>query len=183
MSRLSGLRGLAARSCAALAVLLLFLTPGHAGGAGAPAARYLVLIVLDGFRPDYLQLAPMPNLRALMRAGMVYRRAWVGQLETETPTGHATIATGVYPRKNGVIGFGWRGPNGGYSWMPTNLAQLDAGDMEAIIESGGAPTISDLMHRTYPGSKSVSLSGEKYYAADAMGTGADYILYGKSTKH
>jgi hypothetical protein len=52
--------------------------------------------------------------------------------------------------------------------------------MESLIEAGGAPTISDLIHQRYPGSKTVSLSGEKYYAADAMGTGADYVLYGKA---
>ncbi|GAC1468355.1 MAG: hypothetical protein PVSMB7_16210 [Chloroflexota bacterium] len=158
---------------------LVRITPSHAA-----SDRYLAVIVLDGFRPDYLQLAPMPNLHTLMHAGITYRSAWVGQLETETPTGHATIVTGVYPRKHGVIGFGWRSAaTGMFVWMPTDLRQLGAGAMESTIESGGAATLSDLMHAQYPGSKSVSLSGEKYYAADAMGAGADYILYGHALKH
>jgi arylsulfatase A-like enzyme len=143
--------------------------------------RYLVLIVVDGFRPDYADLAPMHHLQMLMRSGMTYNRAWVGQLETETPTGHATIVTGVYPKKHGVLGFGWRDLQiNNFNWMPTDLRQLNAGDMERLIEGGGAPTISDLVHQRYPGSKTVGLSGEKYYAADAMGTGADYVLYGKA---
>jgi hypothetical protein len=78
------------------------------------------------------------------------------------------------------MGFGWRSASGqSFSWMPTDLTQLEAGAMENLIESGGVPTVSDLMHRAFPSGKSASLSGEKYYAADAMGTGADYILYGK----
>ncbi len=165
-----------------VAVTALGSAPLRARGASGFPARYLVLIVMDGFRPDYMSLAPMRHVRALMRSGMAYKRAWVGQLETETPTGHATIVTGTYPKKHGVVGFGWRAPNGSYVWMPTDLRQLKAGLMESLIEAGGAPTISDLMHRKYPGSKSASMSGEKYYAADAMGTGADYILYSHALK-
>ncbi len=165
-------------------LLTVGIIPGRAFRASTPPARYLVLIVADGFRPDYFQLAPMHHLHMLMASGMTYSNAWVGQLESETPTGHATIATGVYPRKHGVIGFGWRDPaTQTFTWMPTNLQQLGAGMMEKQIEAGGAPSISDLVHRTYPGSKTVAISGEKYYAADAMGTGADYILYGKGSAH
>ena len=167
-----------------LAALIVLIVPSGSsvGSARSPVSRpdlYGVLIVLDGFRPDYLQLAPMQHLRALMRSGASYTRAWVGQLETQTPTGHATLVTGVYPQKHGIMGFGWRDPTGqNFSWMPTDLRELDAGAMENLIESAGVPTISDLVHRTFPGAKSVSLSGEKYYAADAMGTGADYVVYG-----
>lgn len=161
--------------------VLAGVTASRARSAASPPDRYLVLIVMDGFRPDYMKLAPMHHLHMLMRAGASYSRAWVGQLETETPTGHATIVTGVYPRKHGVIGFGWRNPAGtNFSWMPTDTRSLDAGEMERLIESAGVPTISDLLHVQYPGSKIASLSGEKYYAADAMGPGADYILYGKA---
>lgn len=155
---------------------------GYARAPSTPPTRYLVLIVMDGFRPDYMQLAPMRHLHALMRSGFSYSNAWVGQMESETPTGHATIVTGVYPRKHGVIGFGWRDATGSnFTWMPTDMRQLSAGVMERLIEGGGVPTISDLIHRYYPGSRTVSMSGEKYYAADAMGTGADYILYGKAS--
>ncbi|MBV9281793.1 MAG: alkaline phosphatase family protein [Chloroflexi bacterium] len=177
--RLPRLPAAALRITAALLLSLSSFAIGRAAGGRAPALRYLVIIVMDGFRPDYMALAPMRHLHSLMRSGTTFTDAWVGQLETETPTGHATIVTGVYPRKHGVIGFGWRGPTGAFTWIPTDLRQLDAGDMESLIEAGGVPTLSDLLHRAYPGAKSASLSGEKYYAADAMGTGADYVLYGK----
>jgi arylsulfatase A-like enzyme len=123
----------------------------------------------------------MHHLHALMRSGTSYSRAWVGQLETETPTSHATIVTGVYPRQHHVVGFVWRNPAGdNITWMPSDYSQVSAGAMESLIESAGVPTLSDLVHKVYPGSRSISLSGEKFYAADAMGTGADYILWGKA---
>ncbi|MGH2449583.1 MAG: alkaline phosphatase family protein [Chloroflexota bacterium] len=166
-----------------LAAGLASLAASRAETPSAGIAPRLVLMVMDGFRPDYMNLAPMPHLHALMASGMTYRRAWVGQLTSETPTGHATIATGVYPRKHNVIDFGWRNPTGqGFTWMPTDLRQLAAGDMERQIEAGGAPTISDLIHKKWPGAITDSMSGEKYYASDAMGTGADYILWGKASQ-
>jgi hypothetical protein len=142
--------------------------------------RYLVVIVMDGFRADYATLAPMHHLRALMARGMTYDTAWVGHLEAETPTGHATIGTGVYPRKHGVIGFGWRDvASGAFTYMPTDLRQIRSGALTRTIAAGGVPTISDLIHHRKPGDITMSMSGEKYYASASMGAGADYVLYGK----
>jgi predicted AlkP superfamily pyrophosphatase or phosphodiesterase len=73
-------------------LLVALLAGGPVVAAPAPQARkvspqpkYLVLIVMDGFRADYASLAPMPALKALMHEGMTYNRAWVGQLESVTP--------------------------------------------------------------------------------------------------
>jgi arylsulfatase A-like enzyme len=135
---------------------------------------------MDGFRPDYATLAPMHHLHALMARGMTYDTAWVGQMESETPTGHATIGTGVYPRKHGVTGFGFRDlTTGQFTYMPTDIGQIKAGNLTRIIERGGVPTISDLIHARNRHDLTVSMSGEKYYAAATMGAGADYVLYGK----
>ena len=104
---------LAALAAAGLSATLLDTIVGAESPLPALAAgqaHYLCLIVLDGFRPDYLNLANMPAFHALASRGISYDRAWVGQLESETPTGHATIGTGSFPRHNGVIGFEWRDP-------------------------------------------------------------------------
>lgn len=144
-----------------------------------PADLYLVLIVMDGFRADYATLAPMHHLRALMARGMTYDTAWVGHLESETPTGHATLGTGVYPRKHGVIGFGWRDvASGNFVYLPTDLTQIMAGGLTRVIGQGGVPTVSDLIHARRQQDLTISMSGEKYYAAASMGAGADFVLYG-----
>ena len=157
------------------------VSPAHADAPAVPP--YLVVIVMDGFRPDYLNLAPMHHLRSLMARGRVYDTAWVGQIESETPTGHATIATGVYPRKHGVIGFGWRDRvTGAYTYMPTDLGQIQAGGLTRTVEAGGVPTISDLIHQRSKKDVVVSVSGEKLWASAPMGVGADYVLYGREGK-
>jgi arylsulfatase A-like enzyme len=164
-----------------IAALLLTGSWSAAGSKGAAAASppYLVVIVMDGFRPDYATLAPMHHLRALMKRGRTYDTAWVGQIESETPTGHATIATGVYPRKHGVVGFGWRNPaNGTFTYMPTNIGALAAGDLSRLVEQSGVPTISDLIHARDHHALAISVSGEKLWASAPMGVGADYVLYG-----
>jgi len=146
----------------------------------APHDRYLVVIVMDGFRADCATLAPMHHLHALMGRGMTYDTAWVGHLESETPTGHATIATGVYPRKHGVIGFGWRDvATGVFTFMPTDLRQIRSGDLTQTIVKGRIPTIPDLIRRRRQSDLTVSLSGEKYFASASMGAGANYVPYGK----
>ncbi|HEX6509494.1 MAG TPA: alkaline phosphatase family protein [Chloroflexota bacterium] len=151
--------------------------------AAAVHDRYLVIIVMDGFRADYATLAPMHHLQALMARGTAYDTAWVGHLESETPTGHATIATGAYPRKHSIIGFGWRDlTTSQFTWLPTSIPAIKAGALTRVIEAGGVPTISDLIHSRNPKDLAISLSGEKYYAAATMGAGANYVLYGKDSR-
>jgi hypothetical protein len=126
----------------------------------------------------------MRHLHELMARGMTYDTAWVGQMESETPTGHATIATGVYPRKHGVVGFGWRDTaTGAFTYMPTDLRLIRAGNLTRLMEQDGVPTISDLIHTAHRQDITISMSGEKYYAAATMGAGADYVLYGKDLKN
>src|SRR5947209_13065326 len=49
--------------------------------ADAPGqAKYLVLIVLDGARPDYFGLTPLPNMDALAASGTQFTNAFDGIL-------------------------------------------------------------------------------------------------------
>ncbi len=146
--------------------------------AEAGIAQYLVLIVMDAFRPDYIGLAPMPALRSLIERGTTYDRAWVAQMESETPTGHATLSTGSLPRRDGIIGFEWRDPKTSRErldgWPPGVLA----GDMDRDLKAAGTSSIPQVVKTADPKSMVVALSSEKVYAADAMGGyAADYILY------
>lgn len=165
-------------------LLALLGAPSRASAVGsaassAPSRPYIVLIVMDGFRPDYMSLAPMRHLHWLMARGRVYDSAWVGQLESETPASHATIATGVYPRVHGVIGFAWRDRvTGGFTYMPTNIPEIEQGDLSRTIEAGGVPSISDQIHARNHNDRTISVSGEKLWASAPLGVGADYVLYG-----
>lgn len=151
---------------------------GSVARAQAKPATRLVLIVMDGFRPDYMSLAPMPALDALRLRGTMYDRAWVGQMESETPTGHAALGTGCFPRRNGVIGFEWRDPVTMREVLDGWPKGVIAGKLDQDLKTAGAPSIAQVVKARDPSAKVVSLSSEKVYAADAMGGwAADYILY------
>lgn len=148
-------------------------------------APYFVLIVMDAFRADYLNLTPMPNLEALMARGTTFSHAWVGQLESYTPASHATLSTGATPAHQGVLGFEWRDPQTGQEDYTGWYNDVIAGRLEAQLEQHGVNSIPKAVKGQDPNARIVALSSEKYYAADAMGgAAADYILYGlpESTK-
>ncbi|MDG2306539.1 MAG: alkaline phosphatase family protein [Candidatus Binatia bacterium] len=75
------------------------------GGGGAPAVertRKVLLIGIDGVRPDALQVAVTPNLDGLIAGGAVSYAA-----QTVTPSssgpGWSTMLTGVLPEKHEVL--------------------------------------------------------------------------------
>jgi predicted AlkP superfamily pyrophosphatase or phosphodiesterase len=83
---------------------LLLAVLGCAAQAQAPLpARHVVLVTLDGLRPEfYLDAAyAAPELRALVAAGS-HARAAEGVFPTVTYPNHASIATGVRPARHGV---------------------------------------------------------------------------------
>jgi len=73
---------------------------------GFARPRVVMLLVLDGMRPDYFDryAAAMPTLTALRRHGAWFNQARVNFLPTNTAVGHATISTGTDPRVHGITG-------------------------------------------------------------------------------
>jgi len=144
---------------------------------GVRAPTYTVVIVLDGAKPDYFHLTAMPNLRWLQSQGVTYSQAFVGQLIANTPPSHATIGTGVFPRRHGVEGFWWKDFRTGELIRPTDWAEVQGGMLEQVISDHHVPSIAARLKTSDRNARIVSVSGHKCYAADAMGTAsADYIL-------
>ncbi|MGI8826020.1 MAG: alkaline phosphatase family protein [Chloroflexota bacterium] len=139
--------------------------------------RYAVVLVLDGARPDYLDLTAMPNLRWLVHNGVVYDRAFVGQEIANTPPSHATIGTGVFPRRHGIEGFWWQNPVTHAVTRPTDNQAVQNGALDAIMAEHHVPSIAAAIKSVDRSARIVAVSGHKCYAAEAMGTAdADYIL-------
>lgn len=160
-----------------LLLLAALSVPAIARQASTPPARYAVVIVLDGARPDYFNLTPMPNLRALEARGVAYTQAFTGQELANTPPSHATIGTGVLPRHHGVEGFLWEDPHTHLMTNPTDENAVESGELERVISGSHVPTLAGQIKATYPAARVASVAAHKCYASDAMGTGAsDYIL-------
>jgi len=71
-------------------------------------APLLVMISVDGMRPDYVTSADahgakIPQLRRLMKEGS-YAEGVVGVVPTVTYPSHTTLVTGAWPAKHGIFG-------------------------------------------------------------------------------
>ena len=76
------------------------------GGVNAPSQRdkpYLVLVSIDGFRWDYMDRHPTPNLHRIARNGARAERL-LPVFPTLTFPNHYSIATGLYPAHHGLTG-------------------------------------------------------------------------------
>lgn len=148
---------------------------GNAWTAASP--KYVVMLILDGGVPAYLKLGDFPHIAALAREGTRYSNAWDGILESETPTGHATIGTGSYPRRHGVISFAWANDQGTVS-RPTDPLPIEQGQLENLLKRSGVPSIASALKKHDPSARIVVTSGHKDYAVDAVGGwDADYLMY------
>jgi len=137
-----------------------------------------VLISIDACRPDYFPLASIPNINKLMSEGVSYSQAWVGQLRNNTPPGHTTMATGAFPKNDGILCFAWRDPVANLGGWPTSWEKVTAGVMTKLIAESGATSIGTLYKKVHPQAKVVAISCDKYYAAAGLAAeSADYILF------
>src|SRR3990167_480314 len=88
------------RRAGGVVVLFLALFPV---GLKPDAANHHLLLVLDGLRPDYVTADLMPNLYALGQRGVVYTNHHA-VYPTVTRVNAASISTGAYPERHGILG-------------------------------------------------------------------------------
>jgi hypothetical protein len=157
--------------------------PSSGKDISSSSAKYLVLISIDACRPDYFDFSDIPNIKKLMSEGISYTNAWVGQLRNDTPPGHTAIATGAFPKNNGVLGFGWKDAQTGKIISPTDWTSITTGALNQIITSSGCTSIGSVYKKTFPSAKVAAISSDKYYASAALGAdSADCILFDLNDK-
>ena len=77
---------------------------------GNEPPRLVVMIVVDQFREPYLERYGdlfTGGFRRLLDHGRTYVNASHDHAITETAVGHATLATGVYPMRHGIVANDW----------------------------------------------------------------------------
>lgn len=150
-------------------------TPSPTPRTASAVPKYVVILVLDGGRPDYLTVPGIPHVQALMRNGTVYSNAFDGILESETPAGHATIGTGMLPKHSGIMGFGWE--NQSANWVSIfSPTAIDQHVMENLMR--GAPSLAQRLHQHDRSAVVAAVGSYKYYANDGLGgPDADITMY------
>jgi predicted AlkP superfamily pyrophosphatase or phosphodiesterase len=93
------------------------------------APPLLVMISVDGMRPDYItaaeaHCAKVPNLRRFLKEG-TYAEGVVGVVPTVTYPSHTTLVTGIWPAKHGIFANTTFDPlqqnQGGWYWYAEDI--------------------------------------------------------------
>ena len=80
------------------------VTVDHGPNAPAQQAKpYVILVSLDGFRPDYAQRYGARNLRALAGRGAHAPQGMIPTYPSVTFPNHYSIVTGLYPENHGIV--------------------------------------------------------------------------------
>ena len=136
-----------------------------------------VIFVLDGVRPADLSAARTPVVDDLTRRGVSYRNAWLGQLESGGATSNATIATGLFPRRHGVLGQQWRDPRSSHVLHPSIPGQVQLGSLDQVMESKDTTPLAALLKDRGAKSHILSAGGVGCASANAAGSWvADYVI-------
>ena len=73
------------------------------GCAAEPIEPTVILISIDGFRPDYFEIAETPHLDRLIANG-VRAESLEPVYPANTFPNHYTIVTGLFPENHGIVG-------------------------------------------------------------------------------
>ncbi len=130
-------------ACFFLLGLVYQLSPSTRGAAApamprstlrAPLAKHVILVSLDGLRPDALLQAETTNLRTLWQGGAY---SWHAQsvFPTATLPAHSSMISGVPVEKHGVTWNGWD-PKLGYISVPTIFSIAHHAGLNTAIVAG-----------------------------------------------
>ncbi len=175
------------RRFAALTAVLALLTvvSGRPQAAPAPAPKLAVIIVVDQMRADYVdtfQADWAGGLKRLVKEGAWFRQAAYPYLTTVTCAGHATIGTGAYPHRHGVMQNAWW--NRGTATNVTCTADASVKNIGYTkTETGGdsaaaqrTPTFADEM-RAQKASHVATVSLKDRSAIMLAGHGGDSVVW------
>lgn len=143
--------------------------PGSAfAGALEPHAkkppRLVLTIVWDGGGWDVLERWPhaWPTLARMMKQGASVRGVTVGTSPSVTPASHATIGTGVWPRRHGIVDIPQREGDAVISSFPARSPRLL-----------NVPTFADLFDRSTGNEAKVGMIAYLFGHLGMMGHGAE----------
>ena len=65
-----------------------------------------VLVMIDGFDPEYVESSPMSNLRQLAKQGFITEAK--AMMPTVTNVNNVSLVTSSYPESHGITSNYWR---------------------------------------------------------------------------
>ena len=152
------------------AALLAGCATTDRSAAGKP--RLIVFFVVDGLPQrqvvDYRDQLGADGLARFLERGAWFAEAHYGHAYAVTAAGHATMLTGAYPRRTGIIGNEWRDRATAEAVYCTGDESSTYLDNKTEKLAGTSPknlqveTVGDVLTRMDPRAKMISLSGLDY---------------------
>ncbi len=129
----------------AVALLLPFACTAR-GAEDRGKAEHVVVVVMDGLRPDMVTEKNAPTLFALARSGVVFKRNHA-TYPSSTNVNGAVLATGVSPGKNGIVANQEFRPaiDPHKAFDTSDFPALDGNDPEVAAQLLRAPTIPEIL--------------------------------------
>lgn len=108
----------------------------------AQTSKHVILISIDGFRPDfYLDKSwPTPNLQSMMKDG-AYAKGVRGIFPSVTYPSHTTLITGAFPAKHGITYNTMPNDKGVYEWT-TRSEKIKAETLWQAVRKAGKKSAS-----------------------------------------
>lgn len=171
-----------------LSVCLALASATLAPQAAPEPPRLVVLVVVDQMIPEQLRRLDARlegGFRRFLDEGVVYWNATLDYACTETGPGHATVATGRYPSRHGIIGNLFHDREAHRTVYCVADADAHPVTPEGTIGSVPSmspaklvgPTLGELVRAARPGSHTVSISAKDRSAILMGGWGADAVLW------
>ncbi len=139
-----------------------------------PGPKLVILLSVDQMRADYLNRFRNDftgGFKRFVEEGMVFENASLNYAPSETGPGHATLATGCYPWKSGIVSNNWIDPSSHadvYCVQDSLAAKTDGEGGGASPRNLEVPALGDWLRQASPESKVVAISA-KDRAAILMG--------------
>jgi predicted AlkP superfamily pyrophosphatase or phosphodiesterase len=177
----------AAASAAAIARPTAPVPPAPPKAAASNRPRLLVFMVVDGL-PERQVLAYRDQLAAdglarFLERGAWYSEAYYGHAFTVTAAGHATVLTGAYPHRTGIIANEWRDAfTGAPEYCTGDTSASYIGHKTRPLD-GTSPknlkveTVGDVLRRADPRAKVIGISGKDRGAILPAGHAGTAYMY------
>lgn len=122
--------------------LSFFAALACSAGAFAQSSKHVILVSIDGFRPDfYLDKSwPTPNLQELMNSGS-YANGVRCIFPSVTYPSHTTLITGAFPAKHGITYNTMPNDQRKYEWT-TDSKKIKAETLWQAVRKGGMKSAS-----------------------------------------
>lgn len=153
--------------------------------------KLVVFIAIDGLPQRQVlnyqdQLAP-DGFNRFLKRGSWFANAHYGHAYTVTAAGHATMLTGAYPHRTGIVGNEWRdAQTGAREYCTGDTSATYIGHATRPLDGTSpknlkAETVGDVLRRANPLSKVIAVSGKDRGAILPAGkTGTAYMYMGSS---